>query len=152
MTDSGVRFICSGIFLLMLLSAIEVLAGEQQLGTVFYSAAEREALVARRHGRSEKNALAQDENFEQGKGGEEAPKTLPFAVSGIVSRSDGKSVVWLNGKPVAENTNDASLPSLRLSSDHVVIDGKSVKVGETLDIISGERLSPLPLGAVKVLP
>lgn len=141
---------------MLLLSFGEVLAADSPLGTAFFSPKERVALVARRNGATEEMIVAAEKKLEQGKGGSgenggtEAPKSLPVSVSGIVSRSGGKSVVWLNGQPVAETKPDTSLPSFRLSRDHAVIDGKAVKVGETVDTVSGEHLSPLPKGAVKV--
>jgi len=156
MTDRKARFICGGIFLLLVLVGRDVLAADYPIGTVFYSPKERIALVARRNGATEEMVVAEEKKFEQEKDAEkdvdEAPKSLPYAVSGIVTRSGGKSVVWLNGRPVKENSPDESLPAIRLSRDHVVIDGKAVKVGETLDISPGERVSPLPDGAVKVIP
>jgi len=158
MTDRKARFVCSAIFLLLLLAGRGVLAADYPIGTVFYSPKERVSLVARRNGATDEMVAAEEKKFEQekdvseGKGAEEAAKSLPYAVSGIVSRSGGKSVVWLNGQPVDETPHDASLPPIRLSSDHAVIDGKSVKVGETLDTLSGESVAPLPAGAVKVVP
>jgi len=131
------RFVCGGIFLLILFSSRGVLAADKPIGTVFYSPAERSALVAARKG--------VDENA---KGAESSR----YTVSGIVIRGGGKSVTWLNGKPVVETPRDKSLPPIRVSPDRIVIDNKSVKVGETLDIISGERVSPLPAEAVKIKP
>ena len=134
------RFVCGGIFTLILLLSRGVLAADKLIGTVFYSPAERAALVAARKGVDEKTE------------GPEKAESSRYTVSGIVIRGGGKSVTWLNGKPVVETPRDESLPPIRVSRDRVVIDNKSVKVGETLDIISGERVSPLPADAVKIKP
>lgn len=148
MIEKGARFIGGAILLLLCCS--DLLAADRPLGTVFYSPEERAALVAARH--ADTTNTGQGQGASNDKDREESPKSLPYAVSGIVKRGGGKSVVWLNGQPVAETKLNASLPSFHLSSDHVVIDGKAVKVGETLDAVSGKRLSPLPVGAVKVKP
>ena len=146
MTKRQAHCIGGTILLLMLLAGREAFAIVPPLGTVFYSPAEREALVASRIPKPEVKAAEQAKNVPV----KVVPKTKPYAVSGIVSRSGGKSVVWLNGKPVAETPPDPQRPSLLLSTDHAIIDGKSVKVGETVDVLSGKHVSPLPEGAVKV--
>lgn len=115
-------------------------AADQPLGTVFYTAAERQALAAARHKTAEDGQEA------------EAKKSALFTVSGLVQRQDGKNVIWINGQPVAETQADTDSPPVDLSDGRVLIDGKPVKVGETLDIVSGQRLSPLPAEAVKVKP
>lgn len=150
MNDKVARGICCGIFLLML-SVGDLFAIEHQLGTVFYSPEERAALVAKRNGAEDPNDIP-DPIVSNEADSTESPTSVPYAVSGIVTRSGGKSVVWINGQPVAEAQPDPNLPPLRLYRDHIVIDGKSVKVGEVLDVISGKRVAPLPVGAVKVIP
>lgn len=152
MTDREVRLLGSGIMLLVLLFGRGALAADLPLGTVFYSPAERAELVAKRDGGTMKKGGAEDEGADQQRRVEQAPNSLPYTVTGFVKRSGGRSVLWLNGEPVPETTTDAGRPTFRLSRDHVVIDGKEIKVGETLDIISGKHVSPLPDGAIKVIP
>lgn len=145
------HFVYCSLSLLILLCGHSALAADHHLGTIFFSPKERAELVARRVG-AEEATLAHDEIVTTETVVKAPPTSLPYAVSGIVTRSGGKSVAWINGRPVAEAQPDASLPPIRLSHDHVVIDGKSVKVGETLDNISGKRFSPLPADSVKVIP
>jgi hypothetical protein len=101
------------------------------VGTVFYSPAERAALVAARSG------IAQ---------------SAVYTLSGITERNAGKSVAWINGRAVTQRPQDAAIPTLIIKRDHVLIENKAIKVGETLDIISGQRVLRLPENAVQVKP
>lgn len=101
------------------------------IGTVFYSPAERAALVAARSG---------------------ATQSVVYTLNGITQRGAGKSVAWINGRAVTQVPQDAAIPSLVIARDHVLIEGKQIKVGETLDIISGQRGLRLPEQAVRVKP
>lgn len=104
-------------------------AGE--IGTLFYSPAERSALVAARSG---------------------ITQSAVYTVSGIIQRGAGKSAAWINGRALTEVPPDPAIPGLVIHRDHVLIEGKSIKVGETLDIISDQRVLPLPEKAVQVKP
>lgn len=151
-----IKIFCLGMMAL-LLGADVALAGSLPLGTVFYSPEERRQLVDRRNGIVDEVVVVPETKVvEEAPLAVEAeakpPASRPMTVSGIVSRSGGRSVVWLNGQPVAESPADPSLPALRLSTDQASIDGKAVKVGETIDLVSGDRSSPLPDGAIKVRP
>ena len=78
--------------LLLLLSIASAGASAQQLGTLFHSAAEREALDRQRRGEPA------------------APAALPRAdpvITGYVKRSDGRSTVFLDGKPYAARETKA---------------------------------------------
>lgn len=101
------------------------------IGTVFYSPAERSALVAARTG---------------------VTQSVVYTLNGITLRGAGRSVAWINGRAVSQVPQDAAIPSLIINRDHVLIEGKSIKVGETLDIISGQRVLRLPEKAVQVKP
>lgn len=102
-----------------------------KLGTVFYSPAEREALVSSRN--------------------EVAPSAV-YTVSGIIQRGAGKSAAWINGREVTEVPPDSAIPSLVIKKGYVLIEGKPIKVGETLDIVSGQRVLRLPEKAVQLKP
>lgn len=106
-------------------------AHANSIGTVFYSPAERAALVAARSG------IAQ---------------TAIYTVNGITYRGAGNSVAWINGRAATEVPHDTVIPTLVIMRDHVLIEGKPIKVGETLDIISGQRGLRLPETAVQVKP
>lgn len=121
------------INLLFLISMMQITptALASQIGTVFYSPAERAALVAARSG---------------------VTQSAVYTLNGITLRDAGKSVAWINGRAVTAVPKDAAIPSLVINRDHVLIEGKVIKVGETLDIISGQRLLRLPEKAVQVKP
>ncbi len=125
-----------GFVALTLTASSAVLASGEQLGTVFYSPAERASIVAQRSGITEE---------------EEAVTTSYYNVSGIVKREGEKSAVWLNGKPVYENSQSTNAPQIRVTPNGVTIDGKPAKVGETLDATTGESSSELPPEAVQVI-
>ncbi|MDO8207467.1 MAG: hypothetical protein Q7T38_06565 [Gallionella sp.] len=101
------------------------------IGTVFYSPAERSALVAARSG---------------------VTQSAIYTLNGITLRGAGKSVAWINGRAVTQVPQDAAIPTLVIARDHVLIEGKVIKVGESLDIISGQRVLRLPEKAVQVKP
>ena len=106
-------------------------AQAETLGTLFYSPAERAALVAARSG------IAQ---------------TAIYTLNGITLRAAGKSVAWINGRAVTQVPPDPVIPTLVIHPDHVLIEGKVIKVGESLDINSGQRTLRLPEKAVRVKP
>lgn len=101
------------------------------IGTVFYSPAERSALVAARSG---------------------VTQSAIYTLNGITLRGAGKSVAWINGRAVTQVPQDAAIPTLVINRDHILIEGKVIKVGESLDIISGQRVLRLPEKAVQVKP
>lgn len=101
------------------------------IGTVFYSNTERSALVAARSG---------------------ITQSAVYTLTGITRRGAGKSVAWINGRAVTETPQDPIIPTLVIARDHILIEGKPIKVGETLDIISGQRVLRLPEKAVRVKP
>lgn len=102
-----------------------------EIGTVFYSPAERSALVAARNGLTQ---------------------SAVFTVNGIIQRGAGKSAVWINGRAITEVPPDPIITTLVIRRDHVLIEKKPIKVGETLDVISGQHVLRLPEHAVRVKP
>lgn len=101
------------------------------LGPLFYSAAEREAIVRARSGPEEQV---------------KAPSLVH--VSGILLREGGKSVAWVNGQAVAEG--QAIYPGMPLSikQGYIMIKNDKVRPGETLDLTSRDRIDTLNRGAV----
>jgi hypothetical protein len=73
-----------------------------ELGTLFHTAAERERLDALRRG---------DPPVVQQGPVAAPPRTHPPEVTGYVKRSDGKSTVWIDGRPIA-TTNSKAGPLL----------------------------------------
>jgi hypothetical protein len=118
------------LFIINILLQFET-AHANSIGTVFYSPAERTALVAARSG------IAQ---------------SAVYTLSGITRRGAGKSVAWINGRAVTQVPPDPGIPTLVIERDHILIENKIIKVGETLDIISGQRTLRLPEQAVRIKP
>lgn len=116
----------SSCAILMLLSTS---VHAHEIGTLFYSPTERAELVAARSG---------------------ITQSATYTVSGIIKRAAGKSVVWINGRAITEVQPDPVIPTLIIDRDHVMVEGKSIKVGESLDIISGQRVLRLPENSVRV--
>lgn len=122
----NIKLLCFIFISLMLLGGA---ADAYTIGTLFYSPAERAELVAARSG------IAQ---------------SAVYTLNGITERGAGKSVAWINGRAVTAIPPDPVIPSLVIARDHVLIEGKPIKVGETLNINSGQRGLRLPENAVKV--
>ena len=72
----------SRVIVLLVLLAQCALCGAQELGRLFFSPAERDALDARRSGKS---------------GSTPAAAQAPVRIDGYVLRSGGRPTVWVNG-------------------------------------------------------
>jgi hypothetical protein len=99
--------------------------------TIFFSPDERAALIASRNGVT--------------------PGTI-YSVNGIIRRDSGKSAAWINNRAIPENPPDPVIPTLMIKPDHVLIENKPIKVGESLDIHSGQRTLRLPDKSVQIKP
>jgi hypothetical protein len=102
-------------YAMRLLCLLLVPVSAHAIGTVFYSPQERKV---------------HDET------------TQVYTINGIVKRTDQKSVIWINGRPV--NQNDPAFPGLRIFGDHVLIDGVPIKVGESKDTAPEKTLREKP--------
>ena len=104
----------------------------ERLGTLFYSAAERTAIIRGRH---------DDDPGEQSFGSQ-------MTVTGVVKRQGGHSTAWINGQAV--NEGQSAPPATRLTMTHhgVMLDGNPVRVGETLDLSTRERSDVVAPGSV----
>jgi hypothetical protein len=118
----------------------------QELGRLFFTPEQREALDARRRARlpDKPAALAP------------SPTTR---VDGSVRRSLGKSTVWVDGSAVPEGTQPEGL-RIRRGGDpsrvSVIVgeDGRRIemRVGETLDRGSGEVSDVIGQGKIRIHP
>lgn len=113
--------------LLTSLSASAAPEGER-LGTLFYSPVERTAIASAREGKAE--------------------TASGLTLSGIIKRDGGKGTVWVNRRPVPEGQPVPPAPTPTITSQGVTIDGKPVRVGETVNLVTGERTDIVPAGAV----
>lgn len=126
----------AGALLLALLlpAAAGAQSGEDRMGTLFFSPAERAAVMAKRRGEPQGVVTS----------------GTTVSVSGLVKRGGQKSTAWINGQTVTEGqaVPVAGIPVI--SARGVRIDGQDVRVRETLDLESGARSDALPKGAVSV--
>ena len=115
--------------LLCLCASATAAPADAGLGTLFYSPAQRDEIVRERRGETGSAVL------------ELTQKRL----SGVVRRAGGKSTVWVNGEPLAEGAPDT--PAL-VGMDAVVKE-KRLRVGESVDALSGDTSDLVPPGAVR---
>ena len=115
-----------------ILAAASGAPAAQQLGRLFFTPEQRDALDARRHARvpDKPAAIA------------ESPATR---IDGQVTRAGGNSTVWVNGQPYAEGEDVGGVRvypgKIDPSGVGVAVGDKQrirLKVGETLDRASGE--------------
>ena len=107
------------------------LSADDRLGTLFYSAAERAAIVRAR----------QDEP--------DAPaSSSQITVNGVVKRHGGPSTAWVNGRAVVEGQPVPPATRLGVTARGVTLDGAAVRVGESLDMSTRERSDIVAPGAV----
>ena len=98
------------------------------LGTLFFSPAERLEVEQSRSGDNPQAISA-------GKA---------ISLKGLVRRGRGKGTSWINGQTVPEGQAVPSAGVPVISAKQVTIDGKSLRVGETLDVESGARHDIVP--------
>ena len=125
---------CALLLASLLPTAVSAQSGEERLGTLFFSPAERAALIAARRG--EQQGVV---NY-----------GTTVSVSGLVKRGGRKSTAWINSQTVAEGQAVPAAGIPAISAKSVTIDGREVRVRETLDLDSGARSDALPQGAVSV--
>ena len=128
--------------LLAALAAAPAAAADAELGRLFLTPEQREALDARRRARlPDKPAPA-------------AAASPVTRVDGYVQRSGGRSTVWVNGQSITEGADapariarGAPGVSVRLGED-----GRDVRtqVGQSVDASTGEVKDPLGDGQLRV--
>lgn len=131
------RAVSSGFALLLTAfpPIVHSAADSERLGTLFYSPAERVAIAVARSG--------------------DAPSEIreirsSLAINGLVKRDNQKSTVWVNGQAIPEGQAIPPASAPTITANTVTVNGKSVRVGETLDLTSGERSDFIPEGSVSV--
>lgn len=103
------------------------------LGTLFYSSAERSALVRARQGPPDTAS---------------APVSNRMTVNGVVKRKSGNSTAWVNGQTVHEGQSLPPIKKTTISSGSANLDGQQVRVGETLELNTKARTDIVAPGAV----
>ncbi len=132
------------LFLLIFFCAAPVLAADS-LGRLFLTPDQRAQLEIARSQRDRRLPIAETESAPTAAPVPQGPDVVTY--SGVVRRSDGKSTVWLNGKPV--NERNRSQPEHEVSVTGLQRDGAvlvaipqadrraSLKVGQSLEVTSG---------------
>lgn len=113
------------------------------LGRLFFAPAQRAQLDAARAQRDRRGPLTADTEPVAPLG----PEVVTY--SGMVRRSDGKSTVWINGKPMTERTRDSDVNVLGVRRDGSVSvavpqadRSASLRVGQSMDVTSGTIEEP----------
>lgn len=117
---------------------------QQPLGRLFFTPEQRETLDARRR------AGVQDRSAP-------LPISPTTRLDGVVTRSHGKSTVWLDGNALPDGVRPEGVRVLRSSDPTRVRVGvgeegrlTSVRVGQQVDRTSGEIKDPIDPGGIKV--
>jgi hypothetical protein len=127
---------------LLLIAAFPAVAQEAPLGRLFLTPEQRAALDNARRNKIRAEAVA----------GAVVKKPKPPAarsvlINGIVKRSDGETIVWVNGKPIEGETPDG-MQFQSPSNGAVVVrepdKGRRVeiKVGQQVDMVTGRIKEP----------
>jgi hypothetical protein len=103
-----------------------------KLPTLFFSPAERAAIQFSRSGQSVVNLNV----------------STALTVSGLVKRRADKGMVWINGTAMPEGSSTPAGVTPAIGKRSVRIEQNEVRVGETLDAESGERIDFIPPGSV----
>ena len=124
-----------GAALLGFLSTIATASPQPGLETLFYTPLERQKMFRVRTWQVVPGS------------GSDADADTSFAkLSGVVRRAAGKGTVWINGTPVPEGTSKAG----KLRGVDAMVDGRQLRVGESIDKSSGVRSDVVQPGAVTV--
>lgn len=131
---------CTGLTATTAMLAGSVLAVEvsvqpsARLDTLFYSPAERAAITRARQGQAESAA----------------PISSLVTVNGVVKRQDGNSTAWVNGQAVQDGRPAPPANRVTTTGRGANLDGRPVRVGETLDLSTLERTDIVAPGAVTI--
>ena len=113
----------------------------ERLGTLFYSPAERSAM-ARARQRQGESAAPISESV--------APINQLMTVNGVVKRQSGNSTAWVNGQAIKEGQPAPPANRMTTTGRGAILDGRPVRVGETLDLSTLERTDIVAPGAVTI--
>ena len=105
----------------------------EPLGTLLYSPAQRQAIIAAR-----KRPAGESASLIPLK-----PNTS--RLDGVVSRERAKGTAWVNGESREQGAPQAPL----IRGTEAVVEGRRLRVGETLDIATGTKTDLVAPGAVR---
>ncbi|MDD5249612.1 MAG: hypothetical protein PHY45_11535 [Rhodocyclaceae bacterium] len=107
----------SACLLTLLAAGSAFAAGAEPLGRLFFTPAQRALLDRQRQGGSV----------------EQAPEAVA-RLDGIVARADGKTTVWINGRPQRDAGLDAAA---------------TLRVGESINRVTHEKIDVVAPGAIR---
>src|SRR5262245_6014257 len=117
---TNLRTLCAGA--LMLALAVDAASAAETLGRLFFSPQQRQDLDRRRQANIQESAVTVN-SF--------------VTVNGQVSRSQGKTTVWVNGVP-QESTRRPPDPARATVSGGEGEPSVNLKIGQTLDKVRGQ--------------
>lgn len=124
-------------------------ASAEPMGRLFFTPAQRETLD---------NARRQNIKIDVET---EAPTLESISVNGVVKRSDGESIIWINNRPIRDRRAPGGIKIMPRGADNASVSlqlpqsGRYVdlKVGQNLDAVSGRVFenfqSPAPLAVTE---
>ena len=119
--------------------AVPAFADEAPLGRLFLTPEQRATLDNARRNRIRAEALAAAADKKP-----KIPVAKSVTINGVVSRSDGESTVWVNGRPTDGQTQDGMRVVISPGTDSSVVvrepeKGRTVrlKVGQQADMVTG---------------
>ena len=126
------------LILLCALAALPAPAAAQEVvGRLFFTPSQRASLDVARSQRARTGLATESEE-------QAAPAAQTLTYGGMVRRSDGKSTVWINNRPVNDNEPAGSAVVGRVRADGSVMlqvpqSGRSVelKPGQSIELLSG---------------
>ncbi len=137
----------------------EIAVAADGLGRLFFSPAQRAQLDAVRAQRDRRLPVTASSASSDTT---ELPAPLgPDVVTyeGVVRRSDGKSTVWINGRPMTERTRDGDVNVLGVRRDGSVSvavpqadRSASLRVGQSMDVVSGRIEEPYARDVTRLRP
>jgi len=112
-------------------------AADQTLGRLFFTPEQRAQLDSARRNRAQRPVIEA--------AADEAPPAARVTYSGMVKRSDGRSTIWINNRPVHERApGEAGAPRARVDEEGAASitlpqQQRSIrlKVGQTAELASG---------------
>jgi hypothetical protein len=119
--------LCASSFLALPVLAIEPVNSD--LDTLFYTPAQRADIIGVRQGQASGSLFGTVQQL-----------------TGIVRRSNGKSTVWINGK--AQQEGNPKAPPIK--GVDAVVEGQRLRVGESVDSLTGARADVVAPGAVTI--
>ncbi len=118
-----------------------------ELGRLFFSPAQRAQLDVVRAQRDRRLPTAATSSDTTEEPVPQGPDVVTY--NGVVRRSDGKSTVWINGRPMTERTRDSDVNVVGLRRDGTVFvavpqadRSASLRVGQSMEVMSGKIEEP----------